>query len=114
MEKENLLIVLSSGDREVALKFPLLYGNVVLERGYWKTAHLMLWGPSIKLIADDTTLQEKIKQMQTSGVEMSACIVCVEEYECVEALEALNIQINHTGELLTKALKDESYAVMTL
>ncbi|WP_419675606.1 hypothetical protein ACN2CX_07680 [Aliarcobacter butzleri] len=48
--KENLLIVWTNGDIEVANKFPLLYGSVILEREYWKTAHLMLWGPSIKLV----------------------------------------------------------------
>lgn len=114
VEKENLLIVLSSEDADVALKFPLLYGGVVLERGYWKTAHLMFWGPSIKLAATHLAIQEKIAELQAAGVEMSACIVCVEEYDYIQELEALNITINHTGELLTKALKDDSYAVMTI
>ncbi len=45
--KENLLIVWTNGDIEVANNFPLLYSSVILDRQYWKTAHLMLWGPSI-------------------------------------------------------------------
>jgi len=114
MSKDNLLIVLSSGDFDVATKFPLLYSSVVLEREYWKTCHLMFWGPSIKLLGEDKQIQEKILEIQKTGVEMSACIVCVEDYDLVEKLESLNIQINHTGELLTKALKDDSYSVMTI
>ncbi len=113
MSKDNLLIVLSSGDIEVATKFPLLYSSVVLEREYWKTCHLMFWGPSIKLL-ENSEIQEKILEIQNTGVQMSACIVCVEDYNLVEKLESLNIQVNHTGELLTKALKDESYSVMTI
>lgn len=112
--KKNLLIVLSSGDIDVAMKFPLLYSSVLLEREYWESCHLMFWGPSIKLLNSSKEIQEKVLEIQKTGVEMSACIVCVEDYELVQKLEDLNIIINHTGELLTKALKDESYSVMTI
>lgn len=112
--KENLLIVWTNGDVEVANKFPLLYSNVILEREYWKTAHLMLWGPSILLAKNDKNIQEKLKEIQKTGVTMSACIVCVEEYEATSILEELKIEITHTGVFLTQALKDESFAVMTI
>ncbi len=59
MAKNNLLIVWSNGDIEVANKFPLLYSSVILEREYWKKAHLMLWGPSI-------LLAKKIKRFNNS------------------------------------------------
>lgn len=45
---------------------------------------------------------------------MSACVVCVEDYDATSILNELNIEITHTGELLTKALKDDSWAVMTI
>ncbi|WP_419675607.1 hypothetical protein ACN2CX_07685 [Aliarcobacter butzleri] len=45
---------------------------------------------------------------------MSACVVCVEDYEATSTLKKLNIEITHTGEFLTKALKDESFAVLTI
>lgn len=112
--KENLLIVLSSEDFDTAKNFPLLYSSVVLERDYWKTCHLMFWGPSIKLLAANNEIQEKVLEIQKTGVEMSACIVCVEEYDLVDKLESLNIIINHTGELLTHALKDDSYSILTI
>lgn len=113
MQKENLLIVWSNADIEVATNFPLLYSSVVLERNYFKTAHLMLWGPSI-LLVKDTFIQEKLKYILSTGVKMSACIVCVEDYGAIEELEKLGIEITHTGELLTNALKDESYCVLTV
>ena len=79
--KDNLLIVWTNGDIEVAIKFPLLYSSVILEREYWKTAHLMLWGPSIKLAKENIQIQEQLKKIQQTGVKMSACIVCVEDYD---------------------------------
>ncbi len=112
--KENLLIVWTNGDIEVANKFPLLYSSVILDRGYWKTAHLMLWGPSIKLAKDNLQIQEQLIKIQKTGVKMSACIVCVEDYDATSILNELNIEITHTGELLTTALKDETWAVMTI
>lgn len=112
--KENLLIVWTNGDIEVANKFPLLYSSVILDRGYWKTAHLMLWGPSIKLAKDNIQIQEQLIKIQKTGVKMSACIVCVEDYDATSILNELNIEITHTGELLTSALKDETYSVMTI
>ncbi len=112
--KENLLIVWTNGDIEVANKFPLLYSSVILDRGYWKTAHLMLWGPSIKLAKDNIQIQEQLKKIQKTGVKMSACVVCVEDYDATSILNELNIEITHTGELLTLALKDETYSVMTI
>ena len=112
--KNNLLIVWTNGDIEVANKFPLLYSSVILDRGYWKTAHLMLWGPSIKLAKENKQIQEQLLKIQKTGVKMSACIVCVEDYDATSILNELNIEITHTGELLTKALKDETYSVMTI
>ena len=112
--KDNLLIVWTNGDIEVANKFPLLYSSVVLDRNYWKSCHLMLWGPSIKLARDNKQIQEQLIKIQKTGVKMSACIVCVEDYEATKVLEELNIEVNHTGELLTKALKDKTYSVMTI
>ena len=111
--KENLLIVWSNGDLELANKFPLLYSSVILDREYWKTAHLMLWGPSI-LLVKETFIQEKLKHILSTGVKMSACIVCVEDYGARAELEKLGIEITHTGEFLTNALKDETFSVLTI
>ena len=73
----------------------------------------MLWGPSI-LLVKETFIQEKLKHILSTGVTMSACIVCVEDYDATSILEELNIEITHTGVLLTTALKDETWAVMTI
>lgn len=112
--KENLLIVWTNGDIEVANKFPLLYSSVILDRKYWKSAHLMLWGPSILLAKENKQIQEQLIKIQKTGVKMSACIVCVEDYDASSILKELNIEITHTGELLTSSLKDDNWAVMTI
>ena len=115
MAKENLLIVISTNDVDSILKFPLLYGGVSLPRGYWKRVHIMFWGSSIIPAIKNEEIKEKIVDMQKDGVEFSSCIVCAEEYNVVEELKNLGIVCNHTGELLTQALKDDkSWAMMTI
>lgn len=42
--KNRLLIVWSSGEKEVATKLILLYGSVMLPRSYWDEATIMVWG----------------------------------------------------------------------
>ena len=74
--KNKLLIVWSSGEVEVANKLVLLYGSVMLERNYWEEATIMIWGPSAKLLAEDETLQEKVKKVQQIGVK-STLVWCV-------------------------------------
>ncbi|HFU74457.1 MAG TPA: DsrE family protein [Helicobacteraceae bacterium] len=104
---DKLLIVWSSGELEVAQKLVLLYGSVILERQYWDEAHLMVWGPSIKLLCETKALQTQLKTVQQSGVTVSACIVCSDEYGCSDQLRAMGIDVTHTGEFLTKALKSD-------
>ncbi|MBN2816062.1 MAG: DsrE family protein [Campylobacterales bacterium] len=114
MEKENLLIVISTNVLDSIMKFPLLYGGVSLPRGYWKRVHIMFWGASIEIASKNAELREKVLLMQKDGVEFSSCIVCAEEYDVVNELESIGITCNHTGELLTLALKDATWAHMTI
>lgn len=102
---DKLLIVWSSGEIEVAKKLVLLYGSVILPRGYWDEAHLMVWGPSAKLLAENTELQEMVSKVIESGVKASVCVVCSDDYGVTEQLRSLGVEPTHTGEFLTEALK---------
>jgi hypothetical protein len=114
MQKENLLIIISSDNVDSIMKFPLLYGGVSLPRGYWKEVHIMFWGASIELLSTNEQIQSKVLLMQKDGVRFSSCIVCAEDYGVVATLEALGVSCNHTGELLTEALKSENWATLNI
>lgn len=103
----KLLIVWSTEEVEVAKKMVLLYGSVILPRGYWDTAHLMVWGPSARVLAENADLQQMLKTVQQSGVETSVCVVCSDEYGVSDTLASLGVKPIHTGELLTEALQDD-------
>lgn len=115
MNKDNLLIIISTDNIDSILKFPLLYGGVSIPRGYWKRVHIMFWGASIKPAASNNDVREKVVAMQKDGVEFSSCVVCAEQYGVVDKLEKIGIVCNHTGELFTEALKnDKSWATVTI
>ena len=104
---DKLLIVWSTAEIEVAKKMVLLYSSVILPRGYWDKAHLMIWGPSAELLAENIELQEMLSKVKETGVELSCCVVCSDEYAVSEKLASLGIDMIHTGELLTDALKED-------
>ncbi|WP_455755638.1 DsrE family protein [Sulfurimonas sp.] len=111
--KNKLLIVWSSGEKEVAKKLILLYGSVMLPRAYWDEATIMIWGPSALLLAQDEELQAQLKVVQDTGVKFNACIVCTDDYGVSDKLRELGIELIHTGEMLTEALQSDDIKVIT-
>jgi len=110
---KKLLIVWTTEEVEVAKKIVLLYSSVILPRGYWDKAHLMIWGPSARALAENSELQAMLKTVQASGVETSACVVCSDDYGVSGKLEELGVKTAHTGEFLTKALQSD-WKVITI
>ncbi|NOQ31073.1 MAG: DsrE family protein [Helicobacteraceae bacterium] len=111
--KNKLLIVWSSGEIEVAKKLVLLYSSVMLERKYWDEATIMVWGPSAKLLAQNEELQEQMLKVKSTGVKFNACVVCTDEYGVSDKMRELDIDLIHTGEMLTQALQSEDIKVIT-
>ena len=56
--KDNLIVVWSSGDRDVAEKMVFMYTLNSKLRKWWKDVTLIIWGPSAKLISEDVELQD--------------------------------------------------------
>ncbi|MDY0122373.1 MAG: DsrE family protein [Sulfurimonas sp.] len=111
--KKKLLIVWSSGEKEVAKKLVLLYGSVMLERKYWDEATIMIWGPSAKLLAEDKELQERMLVVKNTGVAFNACVVCTDDYGVSDTLRSLGVDLIHTGEMLTESLQSDDVKVIT-
>jgi len=103
----KLLIVWSSGEIEVAKKLILLYSSVMLPRNYWDEAHIMVWGPSTKLLAESEEHQSLVKKVQETGVSFSCCVVCSDDYGVTQKLDSLGIEMTHTGERLTESLQSD-------
>jgi hypothetical protein len=67
----------------------------------------MIWGASAKLLSENEELQKMLQKVKETGVELSCCVVCSDDYGITEQLASMGINMTHTGEILTNALKED-------
>ncbi len=102
---DELLIVWTSGDPEVATGMVFMYAANAKRRGWWEDVTLLVWGPSQKLLTENEELQGKLAEMLDLGVRAVACKACADSYPISDRLEALGVEVFYTGELLTDWVK---------
>jgi hypothetical protein len=112
---DELVVLWTSGDREVALKMAFMYTlNSKRFKWGWKSVTLVVWGPSAKLLTEDKELQEHIIDMKEKGVELLACKKCSDSYGVSDALRLLGIEVKYMGKPLTDYLRDNNCRVIAV
>lgn len=104
-DSSRLFVLWTSGDREVALKMVFMYTYNAKKFGWWDTVRFIVWGPSSKLLSEDTELQEGIQKMKEEGVQLYACKACSDLYGVSDKLAELGITVKYIGKDLTDLLK---------
>lgn len=104
-EPSKLLVVWTSGDKEVALKMVFMYAYYAKKMGWWNEIRFLIWGPSSRLLADDAELQSNIKKIKDLGVELLACKACSDMYGVSKKLEELGVDVRYMGAPFTEMLK---------
>jgi len=107
MGKNKLAVLWTSPDKDVALKMVYMYSRASKKNGWWDEVKLIVWGPSAKLLAEDTELQEQLKVLQGFGVEVIACKSCADMYGMSSRLEALGIEVFFVGQAFTDILQSD-------
>ena len=112
---DELVVLWTSGDREVALKMAFMYTyNSRRFKWGWKNVTLVVWGPSAKLLVSDTELQEHVIEMKEKGVKLLACKKCSDMYGVSNDLRRLGIEVKYMGKPLTDYLRDDNCRVITV
>jgi len=106
-----LLMMWTSGDREVALKMVFMYATNARKHGWWEEVTLLVWGPSQKLLAEDRELQDQLRTLLELDVRAVACKTCADAYDLTEALEALGVEVFRTGQFLTEWIRSTGYVI---
>ena len=109
----KLMVVWTSADPDVAEKVCLMYAHAAKKYGWFADVHLVVWGPSQRLLVGDPTIQTKVKAMQDDGVVVEACVACATKLGLVDQIKALGYEVKGMGKPLTKALKDADTEVIT-
>jgi hypothetical protein len=102
---DELNILWTSGDRDVAINMAFMYAYNSKVKGWWSEVTLIVWGASAKLLAHDTQLQDEIRKMIGAGVYVEACKACTDNYNVTATLESLGIEVRPMGQPLTQILK---------
>lgn len=108
---EKLVVLWTSGDREVALKMVFMYTLNSKIREWWEEVCLIVWGPSTKLLAGDPELQEYMGRIIASGVEVLACKACTDSFGVTEDLKKMGIDVKYMGEPFTGILKGNNRVI---
>jgi len=106
IEKDKLLVLWTSNDKETALNMVFMYTINSQVRNWWDEINLIIWGSSAKLVAEDKEIQEHIKKMIQVGVKVDACKACSDQLGVTEEIEKLGVDVKYVGEPFTKALKE--------
>lgn len=109
--KENLVILWTSGDPDVAIKMVFMYAKGAKKNDWWKSINLIIWGPSSKLTSENEAIQNEIKEMQKLGIIVEACRACADQYGVTSKLEEMNISVKYMGEPLTDFLKSDAKVI---
>ncbi len=105
-EADKLVVVWTSGDKEVAMKMVFMYTYNAKKQAWWDDVTLLVWGPSSKLLSEDKELQDYVKKMQDCGVFVMACKACADQYGVANKLTDLGITVKYAGQDLTKFIKE--------
>jgi hypothetical protein len=104
--KERLVVLWTSGDRDVALKMVFMFTKNAKKRGWWEDITLIIWGPSALLLSVDRELQDYVREMMDLGVVVEACVTCAEMYGVADTLAGFGIDVKKMGEPLTDYMKE--------
>ena len=104
--KDKLVVVWTSGDRDVAIKMVYMYTFNAKKNGWWDDITFIVWGASAKLLSEDKELQDYIKKMKDEGIDLKACKACADMYGVSDKLTELGITVKYMGVELTDFIKE--------
>lgn len=109
---DTLVILWTSGDRDVALKMVFIYAYNAKKYKWWDEIVFIIWGPCAKLLSEDKEVQDYLQKMKDEGIIIKACKWCSDSYNCSAKLEELGVTVVYMGKELTYYLKGD-FKVMT-
>lgn len=103
----KLAVVWTSADKEVTMKMVYMYTFNAKKQGWFDTVQFIIWGPSSKLLSEDTELQDYLRKMKDAGVEIVACKACSDMYGVSGTLVELGVDVKYMGKPLSDILKSD-------
>jgi hypothetical protein len=102
----KVFVMLSTGDREVALEVGLIYPLNAARQKWMDEVKVIVFGPSEKLAAYDMEVQAMLKDLQEAGVEVIACKWCSDRMKITDSIEKAGIKVEYVGPIISQLLQD--------
>ncbi len=104
--ENGIVIVWTSDNKDTAIKTALDYASNSINKGWWGHVTLAIWGPSVKLLADDKQIQKTIVKLAVNGVMILVSHSSAESYGVTSAMNRLKLETGEIGELVTDYIKN--------
>lgn len=111
MENNHLHVLWTSSDPITAEHMLLLYTVNSLKREWWEKVTIIIWGGSMKLIAEDSNIQRLIKEAVAQGVKFLGCLHCAQQVKAEDILTDLGVELKYMGEGLTEIIKTKEHLI---
>ena len=111
-QEDTLVVLWTSGDIEVAEKIVYMYVYNAKKAKWFDEVVFIIWGPSAKLLVENTNLQHELHKMQEIGIRTEACVACARMYGVDDDLSNLGVDVKGMGKPLSDYLK-RGYHVLT-
>lgn len=109
---EKLVVLWTSGDKEVAEKMVLMYTFNSKRFNWWKDVTLVVWGPSQKVLVENKDIQDYVNKIKEQGTAVKACKGCSDLYGISDQLEQCGVEVKYMGEI-TEYMKEGRH-ILTL
>lgn len=102
---EKLNILWLTDNKDTVFNMLSMYAINSVKRGWWNHVNVILWGASVKLVANDTQVQTEVLEMIQTGITIEACQDCCENFGVTSDIRKLGITVKYMGASLTEYIK---------
>jgi len=111
MDNNNLYILWTNDNIETSINMVIMYAKASLLKKWWDKVKVIVWGDTLKLVAENKEIQQAINQAKHIGVEFSGCLACATNLNVVDKLKDFDLDLKYWGEDLTKLIKNKEHLI---
>jgi len=113
-QPKELVVLWTDDNMKTVENMIFMYTYNSKKKEWWDNVTLIIWGSTTELVVNNNKVRNKLKEMMEIGIKIRACKACAENFNAVESLEELGVDVLYIGKDLTEYLKDDNYKVLSL
>jgi hypothetical protein len=112
-EKKELTILWTNTDITTAQLMVMTYSRTCMLARLWDKITVVMWGTTVRLMAENENLQEYYRMAAHAGVKFSACLTCAQQFRVIDKLTALGVEVIPWVDPFTVLLQ-ENHKILTV